>query len=144
MSSQPTLIPEPPQAERPSSRPPDLPGEFMDEYNRIFSDCWKKPLALTKDRRDKIATRLKSFSLPELIAAAENLHKSPHHRGQNDAGVVYGTPEFLCRNDGMVDKWLKNQGQARASPNGFNLRDLNDEKLAEAQRKAERERGDRD
>lgn len=79
----------------------------MDEYNRIFQACWKRPLQLTPDRLAKIKARLKRFSVEELITAMESIRASPFHCGDNDRGQVYATPEFIFRNDAQVDKWLK-------------------------------------
>ena len=97
---------------------PDLASEFMEAWNTIFRGVWKRDLMLTPDRRAKIETRLRIFTLDDLTDAARNLRESPHHCGANDARKVYATPEFLCRNDGMVDKWRNGAGPAaaRASP----------------------------
>jgi len=79
----------------------------MDEYNRIFAGLWARPLALTADRKRKIQARLKTFTVDELITAMQNIRASPFHCGENDRRQVYATPEFIFRNDGQVDKWLK-------------------------------------
>jgi len=82
------------------------PARFvMDEYNRIFAGCWKRPLQLTPDRRAKIQARLKRFTVQDLVAAMINIRASPFHCGENDRGQVYATPEFIFRNDAQVDKW---------------------------------------
>jgi len=86
----------------------------MDEYNRIFADLWAKPLTLTADRKRKIQARLKTFTVDELVTAMKNIRASPFHCGENDRRQVYATPEFICRNDGQVDKWLKME----VKPNG--------------------------
>jgi len=79
----------------------------MDEYNRIFAGLWSRPLTLTADRKRKIQARLKTFTVDELVMAMKNIRASPFHCGENDRGQVYATPEFIFRNDGQVDKWLK-------------------------------------
>ena len=79
----------------------------MDEYNRIFAGLWSRPLTLTADRKRKIQARLKTFTVDELVTAIQNIRASPFHCGDNDRGQVYATPEFIFRNDGQVDKWLK-------------------------------------
>ena len=88
----------------------------MDEYNRIFAGLWARPLALTADRKRKIQARLKTFTVDELVTAMKNIRASPFHCGENDRHQVYATPEFICRNDGQVDKWLKME----VKPNGRN------------------------
>ncbi len=98
-----------------SDETPKDPARFvMDEYNRIFAGCWKRPLQLTPDRRAKIRARLKRFTVQDLVAAMINIRASPFHCGENDRGQVYATPEFIFRNDGQVDKWLKME----VKPNG--------------------------
>ena len=108
---------------------------FMDAYNEAFSGLWARPLKLTKDRRNKINARLKAYSLDDLLKAMRNIRLSDFHCGENDKGAVYATPEFICRNDSTVDKWLSNQ--PRASPSKLSLRELNDQKLEEAMRRAQ-------
>jgi hypothetical protein len=81
--------------------------EFMDFYNEVFKGLWKRPLQLTPDRRIKIKARLKEFTLEELKQATISIRASPHHCGDNPNRMVYATPEFICRNQSQVDKWLK-------------------------------------
>ena len=81
--------------------------EIMDFYNHQFKELWKRPLSLTKEREAHIRQRLAKFAVDELKTAIVNLRASPFHCGKNDKGLVYGTPEFLFRNDTQVDKWLK-------------------------------------
>ena len=59
----------------------------------------------TKERSDKLATRLKTYTLDEVKTAIRNLHSSPYHRGENDKGWK-ADPDFLLRNDSQIDKWL--------------------------------------
>ncbi len=87
------------------TKKPDLAKVVMDEYNRIFAGCWKRPLQLTPDRRAKIQARLKQFTVEDLVTAMINIRASPFHCGENDRGQVYATPEFIFRNDAQVDKW---------------------------------------
>jgi len=97
----------------------------MDEYNRIFADCWARPLKLTNDRKQKIKARLASFTPEDLITAMINIRASPFHCGENDRGQIYATPEFIFRNDATVDKWLKmevKKGVQRDSSKGSSRR----------------------
>ena len=78
----------------------------MDFYNQEFHGLWKGPLRLTKERERQIKARLKSFTVEELKTAITNLRQSAFHCGENDKERIYGTPEYLFKNDSQVDKWL--------------------------------------
>jgi hypothetical protein len=78
----------------------------MDFYNQEFEGLWKGPLRLTRERERQIKARLKSFTTEELKTAITNLRQSAFHCGNNDKEQVYGTPEYLFKNDSQVDKWL--------------------------------------
>lgn len=80
--------------------------EVVDFYNQTFQGLWKRPLLLTDDRKGKILARRKRFPLDDLKQAIVSIRASPFHCGENDKNLVYATPEFIFRNDGMVDKWL--------------------------------------
>ena len=88
-----------------------LPQAIMDFYNQEFEGLWKGPLRLTKEREQKIKARLKSFTIEEMKTAISNLRQSTFHCGNNDKERVYGTPEYLFRNDSQVDKWLNEKPQ---------------------------------
>jgi hypothetical protein len=60
-------------------------------------------------RKEKLAKRLETFKLEEILKAAKNLSGSPFHRGENENGIVYATFDFLMRSDEQVDKWLNNE-----------------------------------
>lgn len=83
--------------------------EIFDYYNEVFKDCWSKPLLLTPQRKKKISARLKNFTPEELKIVIRNIRASPFHCGDNDKGRIYATPEFIFRNDEIVDKWLKEE-----------------------------------
>lgn len=106
----------------------DQVQQVMNHYNNVFRDLWARRLKLTKERREKIRARLKTFTVDELCRAIENLRASPFHCGENDKGIVYATPEFLFRNDSQVDKWLNAQPRAPNLPRAFaSLRQLEHE-----------------
>ena len=88
-----------------------LPQAIMDFYNQEFEGLWKGPLRLTREREQKIKARLKSFTIEEMKTAITNLRQSTFHCGNNDKERVYGTPEYLFRNDSQVDKWLNEKPQ---------------------------------
>lgn len=91
--------------ERAAARKRDVES-FMDGFNGIFTGVWE-PLKLTPARRKHIDARLDEFSVDQLLQAARNLRASPFHCGNNDKGMKYATPEFLCRNAEQVEKWLQ-------------------------------------
>jgi type I restriction enzyme M protein len=80
-----------------------VPQTIMDFYNQEFEGLWKGSLLLTRERERQIKTRLKSFTVEELKAAITNLRQSAFHCGNNDKERVYGTPEYLFKNDSQDD-----------------------------------------
>jgi hypothetical protein len=90
-----------------------VPQTIMDFYNQEFEGLWKGPLRLTREREQKIKARLKSFTIEELKTAITNLRQSTFHCGNNDKERVYGTPEYLFRNDSQVDTWLNEKPQQK-------------------------------
>ena len=90
-----------------------VPQAIMDFYNQEFEGLWQGPLRLTKEREQKIKARLKSFTVEELKTAITNLRQSSFHCGNNDKERVYGTPEYLCKNDSQVDKWVNEKAQKK-------------------------------
>ena len=95
------------------SKPNLVPQNIMDFYNQEFEGLWKGPLRLTRERERQIKARLKSFTVEELKTAITNLRQSAFHCGNNDKERVYGTPEYLFKNDSQVDKWLNEKTQKK-------------------------------
>jgi hypothetical protein len=90
-------------------RPPnkgDIPTVFH-HHCKVMSNDPSKPRTwrLTAGIRDKISTRLKTFSAEELMRAATNLSKSEFHRGNNDHAKEYCDPSWLYHSDERTDKW---------------------------------------
>ena len=86
--------------------------EVMSHFNRRFvPSVWAKPLALTKERADKIRARLQTYTVEQLCEAIDHLRESRWHCGDNDRGWR-ATPEYLFRNDTMVDRWLNEPAEA--------------------------------
>jgi hypothetical protein len=85
--------------------------DFVNWYNSQFK---------TKHRvdtyREKLKTRLKTFSIDQLKTAAVNMHNDPYMTGKNENGRVYATLEYLLRNDKNVDKWLVQKPKTRSQP----------------------------
>lgn len=82
------------------------------QKNNIYADFvkWYNSQFGTKHKvdpyRDKLKTRLDSFTIDQLQTAAINMHADPYMTGKNDNGRIYATLEYLLRNDKNVDKWL--------------------------------------
>jgi hypothetical protein len=94
-------------------QPNPVSQTIMDFYNQEFQGLWKGPLRLTRERERQIKARLKSFTVEELKTAITNLRQSAFHCGNNDKERVYGTPEYLFKNDSQVDKWLNEKTQKK-------------------------------
>lgn len=69
---------------------------------------------LTKERRQKIAARLKTYSVQELKAAISHGCADPFYLGENDRGKRYDFIETLLKNDTAVDRHLNN-GNGKAT-----------------------------
>lgn len=88
-------------------------GDSLQKYIDSFNVFFKREFKTTKGRETKLRTRLKAFSLEEILTAVENLSKSPWHRGINPSGWT-ASPDFIIRSDEKVDEWLnKDIEQAR-------------------------------
>ena len=90
--------------------------------NNIYADYvkWYNSQFKTKHRvdtyRDKLKTRLESFTIDQLKTSAVNMHSDPYMTGKNENGRVYATLEYLLRNDKNVDKWLVQKSKPRPRP----------------------------
>ena len=82
-------------------------ADFVNWYNSQFGTKHKVSIY-----REKLKTRLKTFSIDQLKTAAVNMHNDPYMTGQNKTGRVYATLEYLLRNDKNVDKWLVQKPRA--------------------------------
>lgn len=77
---------------------------LMDEVNKMLGGT--HALKHTRDRKNKMKARLKSFSRDEILKAAYNLSQSPFHMGDNDQHTKYASLDFLIRKDEQIEKWL--------------------------------------
>ena len=110
--------------ETPAAKP-KAKDSSADEVVALWNDLFGVSLRVTDDRRRKVAARLKTFSLAELLAAVEAISRSDWHRGQNDRGWK-ATPEWLLVNDGRVDEWLQKKAgpKKRSGAGGVTEADL--------------------
>ncbi len=112
----------------PQSVPQDVPinkqniNKTKQKQINIYADFvkWYNSQFQTKHRvdtyRDKLKTRLKTFSIDQLKTAAVNMHNDPYMTGKNENGRIYATLEYLLRNDKNVDKWLVQKPKSRSQP----------------------------
>jgi len=94
----------------------DAVREIYEYYCLRWRDVFSRDPELTEKRRRHIAARLRRWSVEELKRAIDNMHEIPFYRGENEAGEVYGTIDYLFRNDENVDKMLNRP--VRAGPKG--------------------------
>lgn len=80
-------------------------------YIKKFNELFESKHLSTDGRKDKLTTRLNSYTLDQILVALDNLAASPFHRGNNDRSWI-ADPDFLIRNDEQVDKWL-NKGKPK-------------------------------
>lgn len=82
-----------------------------DEAVRIVWGKWVeesgRKATLTKERRNKIKTRLRSFSVDQLCATIVAAHRNPFYLGENERETYYGNIETIFRNDTAVTKHLE-------------------------------------
>lgn len=92
---------------------PDKDKNWKEEYAQMYIDAFNKlfnrEFRLTKTRRDKLKKRFESYTKEQISKALINLSKSKYHQGHNDTNWT-ADPDFLIRNDEMVDKWLNFKG----------------------------------
>lgn len=78
---------------------------YIEAFNKLFSSNF----ILTPKRTQKLKERFKTFTKEQIAQALINLSKSKFHQGENDRNWK-ADPDFLIRNDEMVDKWLNAKG----------------------------------
>lgn len=72
---------------------------------------------LTSERRTKIESRLRMFSVAEICEAIDFVAASDWHRGNNDHGQRYDDITTICMNDTKLETYRnRNRGQADESP----------------------------
>jgi hypothetical protein len=76
-------------------------NEFVEWFNSTFG---KKHKPATY--RNKLKTRLKTYTIDQLKQACLNMRNNPYMMGDNDNNTVYATLEYISRNNTNIDKWL--------------------------------------
>jgi len=79
--------------------------EIWDFYLRTFNEIYK-PRMFSDERKRKVKTRLKEYSVNEIKEALINMRKDEFLCGKNDSGIIYANPEYCFRNDKIIEKWL--------------------------------------
>lgn len=83
-----------------------------DEAVRVVWTKWveesgRSGSELTPERRKKIKTRLRSFTVDQLCAAIESAHRNPFYLGENDRQTYFGNIETIFKNDTAVAAHLE-------------------------------------
>lgn len=94
--------------------------EDVETVFAAWQEIMGKPKArLTSERRDKIAARLKSYPIDDLLDAIRGCAASPFHMGRNDGGREYNDLTLIFRNDskleGFRDSFRKTGGTRPAT-----------------------------
>jgi len=74
---------------------------FISHFNDKFGSSHR----VLDGRRMKLGSRLKKFSLEEMLRAIDNCSKDRFCRGENDRRWI-ANPDYLLRSDEQIDKWL--------------------------------------
>ncbi len=96
--------------------------ETTDDVRLVF-EHWQKASGhdrtkLTSDRRQKIRSRLQTFTVDELNTAISKACADPFYQGDNDRSTRYDWIETLLKNDGTVDRHLNKQpAKKNGTPN---------------------------
>ena len=78
---------------------------ICDEFVRWFNEQFNKNHR-PQSYRKKISARLKTYTVDELKKASLAMKNDSYMMGGNEKNKVYGTLEYITRNDVNVDKWL--------------------------------------
>lgn len=90
-----------------SESPTEAYNKFLLKFNEIF----KRKHRTSQDMVKKMQTRLKNYSLEEIMTALDRLGEWDFAHGENDRGWR-ATPDFLLRNDSQVDRFLNQPPKA--------------------------------
>lgn len=105
----------------------EVPEEANDDVQKVW-DAYLATLErcgfptkrqLDANRKKLIRTRLKDFSVDDLVKAVEGLEFSSFHRGDNDSKKRYDGIELILRNAGNVERFI---GYHDSQPNSTDRR----------------------
>lgn len=85
-------------------------NEFLSQGN---------PYKETPLRKKKIASRLKEFSLQEILKAIENCAADEFLQGNNDRGKQYGDLDYVIRSTENIEKLLRGLGKKAKKSGGM-------------------------
>lgn len=77
-------------------------------------------IKITDGRKSKLRSRLKTFSVDELVEAAEVIGADEFLQGKNDRNTKYANIDFLIRSDDQVAKYLE-RGKPEATKKKRNI-----------------------
>jgi len=95
------------KVEQPEISPTEAYNKFVERFNEVF----QRKHRASQDMIKKMQTRLKNYSLDEIMTALERLGEWDFAHGENDRGWR-ATPDFLLRNDSQVDRFLNQAPKA--------------------------------
>lgn len=109
---EPSRNPEPSLAKPEPSQDPSSSADAPDPVAVIF-ERWKEVMKhpkgqLTPERRKKIRTALKHYSLDECLTAITGCSVTPHNMGNNDSGERYDDIELILRDAKHIDRFIRN------------------------------------
>lgn len=81
---------------------------YLEEFNRLYGREFRE----TTGRERKLAVRLKSYSIDDILKALRTMASQAWTRGDNKMNWV-ATPDYLIRSDEVVDKFLNDPEQAK-------------------------------
>jgi len=85
-------------------------GSESEDVARVFSYWQKtmnKPLAkLDVSRKQKIKTRLQTYSIEDLKKAIDGCASSEYHMGKNNDNKIYNNIDLIFRNDSKTEEFI--------------------------------------
>lgn len=96
----------------------DIRSKEIDIYLSLFNSLFGGKYQSTVGRIAKLALRLHTFSLEQVLEATRNLSSDDFYQGKNDRGWK-ADPDFLLRSDEQIDKWLNTLAKKETKPKVF-------------------------
>lgn len=76
-------------------------------YIKTFNSSFSSNYEVTDGRTAKLKTRLKRYTLDQILQATRNLSRSKWHRGEDPKSNGWkASPDFLLDSDEKIDLWL--------------------------------------
>ena len=78
---------------------------FIKDFIEYFNLKANTNFRVTKQKEDKIKTRLKTFTYAEIRTATDNMLADPFYLGKNDRNWR-ASPDFLIKSDDQIERFL--------------------------------------